>query len=66
MDGEADREKSNCFSTISARELCFCLKKYVYLHDMKNKCILQQIRMLVGISKNWLHKKICFATVRTR
>jgi len=41
MDGEADREKIKIVSQLFPQEDCvFCLKKCVYLHDMKNKCIL--------------------------
>ena len=44
-------KKSNYFSTISSRRLCFCLKKCVYLHYMKNKCIYLHKNVFYNKSK---------------
>jgi len=50
MDGEADRKKSNCFSAIPARELCFYLRKCVFLYSIKNKCIFLQKKVFYNKS----------------
>jgi len=53
MDGEAGREKIKLFLSYFCKRTVILLKKCVYLHDMKNKCIFLQKNVFYNKSKYW-------------